>query len=206
MLLIGLALTVIEFNLLYMIERTFATSLAYQAFYGLYKTLLIVVLILFQGFVTGRVLERSPLKDTFSVLPVALLAASGIALLLPNLVGAAISRFAARFGERAWDEPVRKATLALVPDERRGRISTILDSYSFSIATIVGSAILLIIFQAEEYFTEISPVYVYMAVAAVASSGAIWSSRRARASYDASLLNWRLSRSRRKSVLDGIDF
>lgn len=206
MLLIGLALTIIEFNFLYMIEASFTTSLAFQTFYGLYKTVLIVSLVLFQGFVTGRVLAKIPLQNGYPGLPLTLLFASGLAALGANLAGAAVSRFAARFVERAWDEPVRKATLALVPDERRGRVSTFLDSYSFSLATILGSLILLLLFWAGAGLRPLYVVYTYLGVAAIASAGAIWAARQAQATYDASLLNWRLSRSRRKSALDGIEF
>jgi ATP:ADP antiporter, AAA family len=206
MLLIGLALTMIEFNFLFMIDATFATGLAFQVFYGVYKAALIVALVLFQGLVTGRLLAKMPLRNGYPVLPITLLAASGVAAVTANLAGGAAGRFAARFVERAWDEPVRKATLALVPDERRGRVSTFLDSYFFTLATIVGSVILLVLFWAGARYPASYVVYAYLMVAALASAGAIWAARRARAAYEASLLNWRLARSRRKSALDGIEF
>lgn len=206
MLLAGLALTLIEFNLLFVLERSFATSLAFQAFYGLYKAVLIGFLVIFQGLVTGRLLQRIPMRNGFLGLPSALLMASGFALFAPGLAGAAGGRFLARFVERAWDEPMRKATLALVPDERRGRISTFLDSYFFTLATIAGSVILLLLLQLGPGFAQYAARNTALVIAALASAGAVWASIHARSSYDASLLNWRLARSRRKSALDGIDF
>ncbi len=206
MLLIGLALTLIEFNLLYVLEQSFATSLAFQAFYGIYKAVLIGALVIFQGLITGRLLQRIPMRNGFVGLPAALLAASGLALFVPGLAGAAGARFLARFVERAWDEPMRKATLALVPDERRGRVSIFLDSYFFTLATIAGSIILLLLLQTGSGFAEATTRNAALVIAALASAGAVWAGLQARSSYNASLLNWRLARSRRKSVLDGIEF
>ena len=205
MLLVGLALTIIEFNLLSLLEQSFATSLAFQAFYGLYKAALITCLVIFQALITGRLLQRVAMRNGYLALPSALLIASGLALLAPGLAGAAGGRFLARFVERAWDEPLRKATLALVPDERRGRISVFLDSYFFTAATLAGSVLLLLIFQLRGGL-PVSAQITALAVAALAAAGAVWASLRARSAYGASLLNWRLARSRRKSVLDGIDF
>jgi len=47
---------------------------------------------------------------------------------------------------------------------------------------------------------------VYLLVGALAALGAVWAALRLRATYDVSMLNWRLARSRRRSVLDGIEF
>jgi hypothetical protein len=206
MLLVGLALTLIEFNFLYMIDVTFSSDLGFQAFYGVYKASLIVALVVFQGLITGRLLEKIPLKNGYQILPITLLAASGVAVLATNLAGAAVGRFAARFVERAWDEPVRNSTLGLIPDERRGRVSAFLESYLFAIATIIGSAILMLLFWIGAQTSVQYVVYAYLLVSAIASAGAIWAARRAGATYDESLLNWRLTRSRRKSALDGIEF
>jgi len=162
-----------------------------------------VSLMLFQGLITGRILQQAPLRNGYPALPSALVLASIIALVAPGLAGAAGGRFLARFVERAWDEPLRKATLALVPDERRGRISAFLDSYFFIAATLAGSVILLVLFRTGQPAWARASA---LAVALAASLGALWFGLRARAVYDASLLNWRLSRPRRKSVLDGIDF
>jgi ATP/ADP translocase len=205
MLLVGLALTIIEFNLLSMLEKSFATSLAFQAFYGLYKAALIACLVVFQGLITGRLLQRVAMRNGYLALPSALLAAGGLALMAPGLAGAAGGRFLARFVERAWDEPLRKATLALVPDERRGRISVFLDSYFFTAATIAGSVLLLLLIRLD-LSSVFSARMAALVIATLAAAGAVWAAVRARSAYDASLLNWRLARSRRKSVLDGIDF
>ncbi len=87
------------------------------------------------------------MRNGYLALPSALLIASGLALLAPGLAGAAGGRFLARFVERAWDEPLRKATSPSSPTRGRGRISVFLDSYFFTAATLAGSVLLLLIFQ-----------------------------------------------------------
>jgi ABC-type bacteriocin/lantibiotic exporter with double-glycine peptidase domain len=49
-------------------------------------------------------------------------------------------------------------------------------------------------------------VLIYLAVAVLVSIVAIWAGFRIRARYDESMLDWRLARARRKSVLSGIEF
>jgi hypothetical protein len=132
----------------------------------------------------------------------------GIALALPGLIGGLAARFVARLIERVWDEPARKALEGLVPDERRGNIGTFLDSHFYSIATLAGSAVLIIFFRvvAAGIMSEYQSVIMYLAIAGAAGVAAFAAALALRRVYDKSLLNWRLARSRRKSVLDGIDF
>jgi ATP/ADP translocase len=208
MLLVGLSLTIVEYHLLFTAEQTFASDLQFQTFYGTYKAALIAMILLVQWLVAGRLLKRVPLKGAFIVLPTTLVIAAGCALTVPDLIGAAIGRFAARLVQRAWDEPSRKAAQGLVPDERRGRISTFLDSYLYSLATIVGCLILgiLVMVSASGWLSERVMIAVYLAIAALAAVGAVWAGLQLRAVYEKSLFDWRLSRPRRKSVLDEIEF
>jgi AAA family ATP:ADP antiporter len=105
------------------------------------------------------------------------------------------------------DESARKAFQALVPEERRGRVSIFMDSYLFVVSNIVGivltGAIIVMGLRlgVPDYF------YGYLAVAVLAALVAIWAILRVRAVYDSSLLNWRLKRRQRGvSVLEGLEF
>ncbi|MCG2785072.1 MAG: hypothetical protein L6461_08200, partial [Anaerolineae bacterium] len=49
-------------------------------------------------------------------------------------------------------------------------------------------------------------INVYLGLAIAAALVAVTAAFRLRAKYEQSLLDWRLSRSRRKSALDGIEF
>ena len=209
MLLIGFALTIIEYHFLFTIDRAASgNSLQFQAVYGSYNIIFTISAVLTQTFITGRILGKLQLKNAFAVLPASIIIAVGIALAIPGLIGGLAARFTARLVERVWDEPARKALQGLVPDERRGNIGTFLDSHFYSISTLVGSVVLIIFFRivAVGMLTEVQSTYIYMSLAGAAGIGALWAALALRKVYDTSLLNWRLSRSRRRSVLDGIEF
>lgn len=147
-------------------------------------------------------------KNSFSVFPISLAVASSLALSLPALFGAATARFIARTVYSAWDDPARKALQGLVPDEKRGRISAFMDSYFITTATIVGCLILVLLFGlvSAGLISREAAVVVYLGIAIVASLIAVLVFVWLRREYDTSMLNYRLSRSKRKSVLDGIEF
>lgn len=204
----GIVLTLVEFNFLSIIENNVASDLEFQRFLGIYKAVQTTGILLFQWLITSRILTKTSLKKAFSVLPTALTVASIFAFALPNLIGAAISRFLSRTVLDAWDDPSRKALQGLIPDERRGRIATFMDSYFITSATILACLLLIALLSLTgngaigvEFATRI-----YLGVAGLAGVGGVLSSLYLKKRYDASLLNYRLARSKRKSVLDGIEF
>ncbi len=207
-LLSNLALTIVRYHFFFTIDHAFADELHFQAFYGIYNVLFVVASLLVQWLIAGRLLEKTPLKNTFMVLPVLLLVAAAGALAVSGLMGAAAAPFLAWVAERAWDEPARKSVQGLVPDERRGRVSTFMDTYFLAIATMMACLILsaLLALPALGWLSESAVTAVYLTITGGAALGAVGMAWRLRAVYDQSLLNWRLSRSRRKSVLDGLEF
>lgn len=209
MLLVGLAFTIFEYHFLFTLDQHFANDAAgFQEFYGLYSAALIVTIWLFQWLITGRLLKRLQLKNTFFVLPVSLVIAGMGAIIGSGIIGGAGSRFLGRVVQRAWDEPSRKSVQGLIPDERRGRVSTFLDSYFYSLATIVGCLVLGVLYlvQRAGWIEKPTFITIYLCIAIVSAASAIWATLRLRKVYDSSLFNWRLSRSKRKSMLDGIEF
>ncbi len=209
MTLVALALTILEFHFLFTMDQEFTNDpVQFQAFYGQYKLVLILATLFFQWIITRRFLEKLGMKNNFIVLPVTLVAGVGTALASPGLLGGAIGRFLARLVEWSWDEPVRKSAQGLIPDERRGRVSAFLDSYIYAFSTIIGCIVLIALFLAAAmgWLPAQSVTPVYLVIAIIAAIGAVAMALRLRSVYDKSLLNWRLSRSRRKSVLDEIEF
>ena len=203
----GIALTVVEFHFLTSLDLVAASNpLLLQQLYGFYKLALVAAILLFQWGVTGRWLSRINPKSNFVLLPLVLLLVGGSALIIP-IVGGLGGRFLARLIQVGWDEPARKSVQGIIPDERRGRVSVFLDSYCYAFATICGCALIAAVYglQALGWFGGIL-TGAYLAAAVVAALVALWAALRLRLVYDKSLLNWRLARSRRKSVLDGIDF
>lgn len=205
MLLSGIAFTVIEYHFLFSIDQAFTQDpLQFQSFYGMFKIVLIVSTMLVQAFISGRYLERLGLKNSFILQPIALAVGSALAFVIPGIYGAAAARYVVRLVQQSWDEPARKSLENLIPDERRGRVSVVIDRYFYDISTIFSSLVLglLLLFAANVSLI----VIVYLVVAALVSLGAIWAGFRIRARYDESMLDWRLARARRKSVLSGIEF
>jgi MFS family permease len=209
MLLVMLALTILEYHFLFTMESAYTDEpLRLQTFYGIYKVALVVTTLLFQWLVAGKLMEKAAPKNAFFGLPGALAVAVGTALAFPGIAGGAAARFIGRLMESSWDEPARKSVENLVPDERRGRVSVFIDSYFYALSTIIGCAVLglLILIRSLGWVSADVITIIYLGLAGVASLVALWAATRLRATYDESLLNWRLARSRRKSILDGIDF
>lgn len=208
MLFTGFMLTLLEFNFLAVIDKSVSSNFEFQRFLGYYKAIQTIGLLMFQWLITSRLLTKIPLKNAFSVLPSAMLAASGLALGVPSLLGVASARFIARTVYNGWDDPARKAMQGLVPDERRGRISAFMDSYFITTSTVVGCVVLIILLAlvSSEAITMQVATWVYLGFAAITSLAGIGTSIYLRKVYDSSLLNYRLARSKRKSVLDGIEF
>lgn len=207
MLAIGLVLTILQYHFLVDVDLAFTSPDAFQAFYGYYNLAVTVLAVLFQTFVTSRVIEKITLKNTFLVLPVVMFAGSAWMLLLPGIVSSAGGRGISRLAFDTIDQSARKAFQALVPEERRGRVSIFIESYLPALGTIIGCGVTgLIIFIGlklgrDDFFLA------YLVVAVLASAFVIWAVMRMRTVYDKSLLNWRLKRrQRRASVLDKLDF
>jgi MFS family permease len=206
MMVVGLALTIIEFHFLSVSDTTFTATGNFQTFYSLYRLGFTVLAIIFQSLVTSRIINRIDLKNTFLILPGALLASAVSMLVVPGIVLAASGRGLSRLVYSTVDESARKAFQALVPEERRGRVSIFMESYLPAAGTILGSFILGIIvligIPAGSYYPE-----VYLGIAAVAAVLAVWLVIQMRKFYDSSLWNWRLKRrQRRADVLDKLDF
>ncbi|MFP4322462.1 MAG: Npt1/Npt2 family nucleotide transporter, partial [Anaerolineales bacterium] len=217
MILAGLSLTVIEFHFLYTLDlaaQELDDPAAYfQTFFGLYKAVMIASILAFQSFITSRYLDKLGISNSFLMLPIGLLLGAVLVMVAstvfaPGLLGVAAGRLIARMVQKGWDEPARKSAQGLIPDERRGRVATIMDNYFYATATIIGSLLVgaLLILTGQDVLSRQITTDIYLGIAVVCALGAIYAAYKLRGVYDQSLLNWRLSRSRRKSVLDGLDF
>jgi len=208
MFLAGLVLTLLEFNFLSVIDKSVSSDLEFQRFLGYYKAIQTSGLLVFQWLITSRVLSKIHLKEAFAVFPVSLAIASGVALSISSVFGAASARFVARTVYAGWDDPARKSLQGLVPDEKRGRISAFMDSYFITTATVIGCIVLIILLTlvSNNIITSALAITIYLSIALVAALLGIIAFIYLRRVYDTSMLNYRLARSKRKSVLDGIEF
>jgi len=208
MLLSGVAFTFLEYHFLFSLDVKVASkSMDFQTFYGTFKIIVIVSTLLVQAFFSGKYLEKLGLKNSFIAQPVALVLGSLIAASVSGVYGAAGARYVIRLVQQSWDEPARKSLENLVPDERRGRVSVMIDRYLYDISTIFSALVLgLLLFLSTNWLSGSLVINIYLGLSLVVSLVAIWSAFRLRSTYEKSLLDYRLARSRRKSVLDGIEF
>ena len=124
---------------------------------------------------------------------------------IPGYMCSASAQGAARASYDTIDLANRKATQALVPNEKRGRVSMFIDSYLPSLGTIIGSLVTFGIIAAGLGLGWMRDQYgtVYLTLGILLTIVAIWAAFQVRKTYESSLLNWQLKRRMRSSgVLD----
>jgi len=160
---------------------------------------LMVTLVAFgiQSLVTSRLTNNIQVKNVLLIFPFVAFLASGSMLLFASLVAATVGgMFLVKLTRETVDESSRKSFQALVPEERRGRVSTFMDSYLTSAGTILGAVLTGIIVLIGQWSGKDLGL-VYLAIAFSASIAAIWATFSMRSVYEKSLLNWRLKRRQR---------
>jgi MFS family permease len=106
----------------------------------------------------------------------------------------------------AYDS-ARRSFQALVPEERRGRVSMLVESYLFAFGVILASLIILGALFLSRWIGEMATSYIYRWLAVVSAIWALWAIVKMRQVYDKSMLDWRLKRRQRgSSVLDKLEF
>jgi AAA family ATP:ADP antiporter len=194
---------VIGFRFYVVSDAVFSDPGSYQRFFSLYRLGVTLIGFLIQSLLTSRIINRIGLQNTFLILPFAVLAGATWMMALPGIISGVGGMVLLGLTRDTVNESARKAFLALVPEERRGRVSMFMDSYLPAVGVISGSLVTgAIVFVGLQLHSTMY-FYVYLAVAALAALFAVWAIFKMRAVYDSSLLNWRLKRRQRAaSVLD----
>lgn len=201
---VNLSLTFIEFGFLAITNQVFITN--YQTFYGLYRLGLTVVSFVLQGLVTSRLIEKVTMKNSFFIMPFALIGGS-LWMLFTGVVSAVGGMVLPKVAQFTVYDSARRSFQALVPEERRGRVSTLMESYLFALGVILASLALLLILFLGNWLSELWVSYIYRGLAVVCSLWALWAIIKMRQVYDRSMLDWRLKRRQRGgSVLNKLDF
>ncbi|MBN8657114.1 MAG: hypothetical protein J0M11_15375 [Anaerolineae bacterium] len=180
----------------------------FQSFYAIYNLLIAFASIFIQSF-SARFIEAFTLKRSFLIQPFAMLVGIITNFFVPGFLSSAISQGGPRAIYDTLDLSARKAFQAMVPNEKRGRVSMFIDSYLPSSGTIIGSLITFAIIAIGLHFGVERDIYskIYIGVGLVIAIVAIYASFRVRATYEQSMLNWQLKRrTRGASVLDKLDF
>jgi len=179
----------------------------FQSFYAQYNLLIAIASILVQSF-SSRIIERLTLKRSFLIQPFVMLGAT-IASFIPGYMSSSISQGVARSTYDTVDLSSRKAFQAMVPNEKRGRVSMFIDSYLPSIGTIIGSLITFAIITVGLKLGLPRDQYslIYVGVGVFIAILAIFIAFRVRATYEKSMLSWQLKRrTRGASLLEKMDF
>jgi ATP:ADP antiporter, AAA family len=196
--------TIVEFRFLAVTDAAFGSQESYQTFYGLYRMVAVALALLVQVFVTNRLLTRVPLKRVLSVQPYVAIAGVIALVALPGILTAVGALLLLRLVGETFHDSAKKTFQGFVPEERRGRVSLVMESYVIAVGTIAGALLIGTITIASGAGALFDPAPVYLAFALVAAVVAALASWKMAAAYDASLLNWRLKRRQRSaaSVLD----
>lgn len=209
MLLLGVALNAVEFELIYTAAVEFDGRPAeLQTFYGTFRSIVIASIFVTQALLASRLLNRLGFKLIFGFLPGALVLAVVIIMGVPGIMGVAIGSYLTHVVLTGIDEPSRKAFQGLVPDERRGRVSAFIDGYLLPVGTIISCIFIggILLLGSQQIIDPVMGRYVYLGVSGLCAVIALFAISRLYQTYDASMLNWRLRRRQTKSVLDKLDF
>jgi MFS family permease len=161
-----------------------------------------------QILIVSRLSKRLGPKNIFFIVPGALAAGMACAAAVYAFISVVVVRFAANVLATTFERPARKAVQGLAPEGKRGRVTTFIDSFLFAIAQIVGCALLGggILLRRTGVLSETTVAVGYLAVGAMCALLAVYFVMRLRATYDSSLMNWRLARRKRAAVITDIDF
>ncbi|MCC7119427.1 MAG: hypothetical protein IT310_12955 [Anaerolineales bacterium] len=180
----------------------------FQSFYANYNLLIAIVSIFIQS-LSAEIIERVSLKRSFFVQPLMMTFSTILNFFIPGYVSSAFSQGVARVTYDTVDLSARKAFQALVPNEKRGRVSMFIDSYLPSAGTILGSLLTFGVISAGLAFGFPRDEYalVYLGLGIAIALVAVFSAFKVYKTYEQSLLSWQLKRrTRAASVLDKLDF
>lgn len=206
MLATGSVMTILLFDVLS--DAKFDLGNGFQSFYAIYNLLIAAVSIFIQSF-SARIIEAVTLRRSFLIQPFVMLASIISNFFFPGYMSSGVSQGISRATYDTLDLSARKAFQAMVPNEKRGRVSMFIDSYLPSSGTIIGSLVTFAIIAVGLALGLGREVYtgLYLGAGIVIALIAVFASYRVRATYEQSMLNWQLKRrTRGASVLDKLDF
>jgi len=208
MMLMGFGLNVIEFHFIWRVAAQFTRLADLEFFYGVFKVVSLVLLTILQGWAMTKLLDRLGFQRIFACMPVTMSGALLCALVWPGIGGITVGNLWTRAVLLGIDEPARHAFQGLVPDERRGRVSAVMDGYLYPVGAIVSCAFLLLLFAlvGTTWLTLGAAQLLYLGGGLLCVGGALYAVRQLYITYDTSMLNWRLQRKRRASQLDQLQF
>jgi hypothetical protein len=169
-----------------------------QVAYGTVILVSFLICWLLQRFAAERIQDRIGIPGVLLILPIAAIAASLV--LLAGMAADSLLLMSAGFA--LWliprwsvDENARRAALALVPDERRTRVSFIVDLGPVAVG-LIGAGLFSVL------GVVTGQVWLIPAVSIVLAALAIPPSLKVLRGWDDSLLSWRMRRRKRGRSID----
>lgn len=206
MLAAGSVMTVLLYDVLS--DAKLGLGSGFQAFYAQYNLAIAFISIFIQS-ISAKIIERISLKRSFLIQPFVMLGSIIANFFIPGYVSSAFAQGVSRVTYDTVDLSARKAFQAMVPNEKRGRVSMFIDSYLPSAGTILGSLVTFAIISLGLKLGFVREQYslVYLGVGIAIAVLAVFAAFRVRATYEQSMLSWQLKRrTRGASVLDKLDF
>jgi AAA family ATP:ADP antiporter len=198
---------IIEFRFYVVSDQVFREAGSYQIFYSLYRLAFTVGAIIIQSLVTSRLVARLGVKNALLLLPLSGLVGVSLTLIAPGIISSVGAMILEKLPRQTVDETAQKSFQALVPEERRGRVSLLMDSYLYAVGSIIGCVLTGALVLVGIWLGISQFFYAYLAVALVAALVAVWAVLKTRQLYDASMFNWRLKRRHRATeLLDRLNF
>ncbi|MBT3338868.1 MAG: hypothetical protein HN855_06065, partial [Anaerolineae bacterium] len=196
-----IALTLLLYNFYFTLDTASQQGFQFQTIYSIYNITVLLIPLLFQWTIGDELLERISPKNGYFFLPFTLLIGVGLAFFIPGLWGGVGALFISIVVYRGWYMPLYQSLYILVPAKKRGRIRGLLGSYSY----IVGSLIAALFIGGMRLLLPLLDVdlanahNINLLAALVAVFAAIYVAFRIRATYEDSLLSWRVARRKRTS-------
>jgi len=176
---VGFALTIIEFNFLDVLNANFSGT-QFQTFYGLFRIVQTATIVMVQAVLASRLLNLLELKRIFIILPIFCVMIFLTAFIFLGVYAIAVGRLVGRTILFGIDEPSRKSLQGLIPDEKRGRVSSFLDGYLYAIGTIVASVLLMILAWGASagWLPENVDTWIFLGLGGFVSMVSIWAIRK----------------------------
>lgn len=206
MLTAGIVMTVLLFDTLS--DAKLDLGKGFQSFYAQYNLIIAILSIFAQG-ISSKLIERLTLKRSFLIQPAIMVLTTILNFFVPGYMSSAVSQGLSRVSYDTVDLSARKSFQAMVPNEKRGRVSMFIDSYLPSAGTIIGSLITFAIISLGLRWGISRDQYslYYIGFGVVIALVAMYAAFKVRATYEQSMLSWQLKRrTRGASVLDKLDF
>ena len=170
-----------------------------QIYFGSVMLASLVICLILQKFFAERMLEKLGIPGVLMILPLATVFGGilvSVGILTSNLAWLAVGLAAWFIPRWSIDENARRAALALVPDERRTRVSFLVDLLPVSVGLIAAGPVAALGLLTDQ-------LWAVPLAAAIVAGVAVPFAIKVRRGWADSLLNWRLRRRKqnRSSIL-----